>query len=41
VPGAKPDRALCLFVDTSQSPPGVTLDHNRAPNTMVGAPVPH
>jgi hypothetical protein len=41
VPGAKPDRALCLFVDTSQSPPGVTLDHNRAPNTMVGAPLPH
>jgi hypothetical protein len=40
VPGAAPDRALCLFVDTSQSPPGVTLDRSRAPNAAVGAPTP-
>ena len=41
VPGGRPDRALCLFVDTSQSPPGVTLDRSRAPNEAVGAPTPH
>jgi hypothetical protein len=41
VPGARPERALCLFVDTSQSPPGVTLDHSRAPNAAAGAPTPH
>jgi hypothetical protein len=38
VPGARPERALCLFVDTSQSPPGVTLDRSRAPNALAGAP---
>ncbi|MFL5903165.1 MAG: hypothetical protein ACJ76Q_05015, partial [Solirubrobacteraceae bacterium] len=37
VPGARPERALCLFVDTSQSPPGVSLDHSRAPNAVAGA----
>jgi len=41
VPGGEPNRALCLFVDTSQSPPGVTLDRSRAPNEAVGAPTPH
>jgi hypothetical protein len=35
VPGARPERALCLFVDTSQSPPGLTLDHSRAPNAAA------
>ena len=40
VPGARPERALCLFVDTSQSPPGVTLDRSRAPNAMAGGPTP-
>jgi hypothetical protein len=38
VPGVRPERALCLFVDTSQSPPGMTLDHSRAPNAVAGAP---
>ena len=38
VPGVRPERALCLFVDTSQSPPGVTLDRSRAPNAVAGAP---
>jgi hypothetical protein len=32
VPGSDPQRALCLFIDTSQSPPGVRLDPDRAPN---------
>jgi uncharacterized membrane protein YhaH (DUF805 family) len=40
VPGNRADRALCLFVDTSQSPPGVTLDRSRAPNGVMGAPTP-
>jgi hypothetical protein len=38
VPGGDPNRALCLFVDTSQSPPGVTLDRSRAPNFVAGSP---
>jgi uncharacterized membrane protein YhaH (DUF805 family) len=41
VPGGEPGRALCLFVDTAQSPPGLTLDRSRAPNGAVGAPTPH
>jgi hypothetical protein len=32
VPGNDPQLALCLFIDTSQSPPGVRLDSDRAPN---------
>jgi hypothetical protein len=33
VPGADPKRALCLFVKTSQTPPGVTRDPDQAPNS--------
>jgi hypothetical protein len=33
VPGPDPKRWLCLIVDTSQSPPGVTRDPNRESNT--------
>jgi hypothetical protein len=33
VPGPDPKRWLCLFVNTEQRPPGVTLDHDRAPNS--------
>jgi len=33
VPGADPGRSLCLFVNTTQMPPGVTLDGDRAPNS--------
>jgi len=40
VPGDEPDRAFCLYVDTSQSPPGLTLDRSRAPNDTPGAPTP-
>ncbi len=37
VPGPDPARRLCLIVDTTMSPPGITLDPNRAPNsTYVG-----
>lgn len=32
VPGNDPQQALCLFIDTSRSPPAVRLDPDRAPN---------
>jgi hypothetical protein len=32
VPGADPERPLCLFVRTDQTPPGVTRDPDRTPN---------
>jgi hypothetical protein len=32
VPGPDPARWLCLIVSTDQRPPGVTLDHDQAPN---------
>ncbi|MGI8593905.1 MAG: hypothetical protein ACR2ML_05990 [Solirubrobacteraceae bacterium] len=31
-PRRETDRAFCLYVDTSQSPPGISVDSNRAPN---------
>ena len=34
VPGPDPKRWLCLYVNTEQRPAGVTLDHDRAPNTI-------
>jgi hypothetical protein len=38
VPGGVGQAWLCVFVDTTQDPPGVTLDPSRAPNaTFVGA----
>jgi len=36
VPGDDPQRALCLFIRTDQSPPGVTEDPSRAPNASYG-----
>jgi len=33
VPGPDPKRWLCLIVNTDQRPAGITLDHDRAPNT--------
>ena len=33
VPGKDPKRPLCLFVTTDQSPPGVTVDPDRAANS--------
>jgi hypothetical protein len=38
VPGNDPDRWLCLFVDTSTSPAGVTLDANRESNASFNRP---
>lgn len=32
VPGPDPERWLCVFVSTDQSPPGVVADPDRAPN---------
>lgn len=32
VPKPEPQRWLCLFVSTDQSPPGVTRDHDEEPN---------
>jgi hypothetical protein len=34
VPGPDPKRWLCLYVNTKQRPAGVTLDHDRTPNTI-------
>jgi hypothetical protein len=38
VPGNDPARSLCLFVRTDQSPPGISLDPNRAPNSRYVGP---
>jgi hypothetical protein len=32
VPGGDPDRSLCLFVSTDQSPPGIRVDSNHETN---------
>jgi hypothetical protein len=34
VPGDDPKRWLCLFVNTGQRPAGITLDHDRSPNSV-------
>ena len=38
VPGPDPRRELCMFVDTSEDPPSVREDHNRAPNRSYVGP---
>ena len=38
VPGDDPERFLCLFVFTDQSPPGLRRDTNRAPNSSYFPP---
>ncbi len=40
VPGSEAKRALCVVVDTSQSPPGVTLDRSHSPNATLVEPSP-
>jgi hypothetical protein len=35
VPGPDPKRWLCLYVNTSQRPAGVTLDGDRTPNSQL------
>jgi hypothetical protein len=34
VPGDDPSRWLCLIVSTDQHPPGITVDHDQAPNSI-------
>ena len=38
VPGPDPDRWLCLFVNTTQRPAGVTADRDATPNSAVPRP---
>jgi hypothetical protein len=38
VPGGDPRHALCVIVDTRLSPPGVALDPDQRPNTVVSGP---
>jgi hypothetical protein len=33
-PVSETERAFCVYVDTSQSPPGITVDRNRATNAI-------
>jgi hypothetical protein len=35
VAGPNPDRAFCVFVNTDQSPPGITRDPDQRPNAAV------
>ena len=35
VAGPDPDRAFCVFVNTDQSPPGITRDPDQRPNAAV------
>jgi hypothetical protein len=35
VAGTHPGRAFCVFVNTDQSPPGVTRDPDERPNAAV------
>jgi hypothetical protein len=38
IPGADPDHALCVFVMTDSRPPGVRLDPDHQPNSVVAGP---
>ena len=38
VPDDDPGRALCLFVNTAQQPPGFTVDRDRTPNSELRVP---
>jgi hypothetical protein len=38
VPGPDPARSYCVFVNTDQSPPGVTRDPDQRPNATVAGP---
>ncbi len=38
VPGPDPKRWFCVFVDTGDAPPGITVDTNRVPNTTLTNP---
>jgi hypothetical protein len=38
VPTAVPGKHWCVFVDTDRSPPGVRLDRDNRPNSVVSGP---
>ena len=38
VPGPDPNRWFCVFVSTSDSPPGITVDTNRVSNAALSLP---
>lgn len=38
VPGPRPARAYCVFVDTRAHPPRVIGDHDRSPNSVLAGP---
>ena len=38
VPGPDPNRWFCMFVDTEDSPPGITVDTNRVSNQALRRP---
>lgn len=38
VPGPQPDHAWCVIVMTDQSPPGVVLDPDQEPNSVLAGP---
>lgn len=38
IPGADADHALCVFVTTDSSPPGIRLDPDHEPNSVVAGP---
>ena len=38
VPGPNPTRWFCVFVNTDQSPPGVTIDESRVSNAALSRP---
>jgi hypothetical protein len=38
IPGADPDHALCVFVTTDSDPPGISLDPDHEPNSVLAGP---
>jgi hypothetical protein len=38
IPGADADHALCVYVTTDSRPPGVRLDPDHEPNSVVAGP---
>jgi hypothetical protein len=38
IPGADSDHALCVFVTTDSNPPGIRLDPDHEPNSVVAGP---
>jgi hypothetical protein len=38
VPGPRPSRSFCVFVDTNHDPPLVTRDRDQSPNSVLAGP---